>query len=122
MSRWQASTAERLPRRYGFGPGEVQALSPMHRGDVGVGALNALLQERLNPWREGLPEARGGGRAYRPGDRVLQLKNDYDLNVYNGDLGTVREIDTTEQEVMLDLDDGRKVRYPYASLFALTHA
>ena len=76
-----------------------------------------LLQERLNPYREGVPEARGGGRAYRPGDRVLQLKNDYDLKVFNGDLGTVRAIDPTEQEVVLDLDDGREVRYPYASLY-----
>jgi exodeoxyribonuclease V alpha subunit len=94
----------------------------MHRGEAGVGALNGRLQERLNPRREGLPEAFGGGRAYRPGDRVLQLRNDYDLKVYNGDLGTVRAIDPTEQEVVLDLDDGREVRYPYASLFALTHA
>jgi exodeoxyribonuclease V alpha subunit len=94
----------------------------MHRGEVGVGALNALLQERLNPYRDGLPEARGGGRAYRVGDRVLQLRNDYDLKVFNGDLGTVRAIDPTEQEVVLDLDDGREIRYPYASLFALTHA
>jgi exodeoxyribonuclease V alpha subunit len=114
--------AERLPRRYGFGPGEVQVLSPMHRGEAGVGAVNTLLQERLNPYRDGLPEARGGGRSYRPGDRVLQLRNDYDLKVFNGDLGTVRAIDPTEQEVVLDLDDGREVRYPYASLFALTHA
>jgi exodeoxyribonuclease V alpha subunit len=53
--------AERLPRRYGFGRGEVQVLSPMHRGEAGVGALNRLLQERLNPWRDGMPEALGGG-------------------------------------------------------------
>ena len=103
-------------------PGEVQVLSPMHRGEAGVGALNTLLQERLNPWRDGMPEARGGGRAYRPGDRVLQLRNDYDLKVFNGDLGTVRAVDPTEQELLLELDDGREVRYPYASLFALTHA
>jgi exodeoxyribonuclease V alpha subunit len=94
----------------------------MHRGEAGVGSLNALLQERLNPWQEGAPEARGGGRVYRPGDRVLQLKNDYDLKVFNGDLGTVRAIDPGEQEVLLALDDGRVVRYPYASLYALTHA
>jgi exodeoxyribonuclease V alpha subunit len=114
--------AERLPRRYGFERGEVQVLSPMHRGEAGVGALNTLLQERLNPWRDGMAEARGGGRSYRPGDRVLQLRNDYDLKVFNGDLGTVRAVDPTKQEVVLDLDDGREVRYPYASLFALTHA
>jgi exodeoxyribonuclease V alpha subunit len=114
--------ARRLPARYGFRPGEVQVLSPLHRGEAGVGALNLLLQERLNPPAEGKPELRGGGRAYRPGDRVLQLKNDYDLGVFNGDLGMVRAIDQEEQELVLLLDDGREVHYPSASLFALTHA
>jgi exodeoxyribonuclease V alpha subunit len=114
--------ARRLPRAFGFGPGEVQVLVPMHRGEAGVGALNALLQERLNPAREGVPEARAGGRAYRPGDRVLQLRNDYDLAVFNGDLGTVAAVDPVEQELSLALDDGRNIRYPYASLYALTHA
>jgi exodeoxyribonuclease V alpha subunit len=112
----------RLPERYGFGPSEVQVLAPMHRGDAGVGALNLRLQERLNPGREGGPEARAGGRVYRPGDRVLQLRNDYDLQVFNGDLGTVRAVDAVEQALTLALDDGREVRYPAASLFALTHA
>ncbi len=114
--------ARRLPARYGLAAGDIQVLAPMHRGDAGVGALNTLLQERLNPPREGLPEARGGGRAYRPGDRVLQLKNDYTLEVFNGDLGTVADIDQAEQEVGIALDDGRVVRYPFASLYALTHA
>ena len=53
---------------------------------------------------------------------MLQLKNDYDLEVFNGDLGTVRAIDPVEQELALALDDGREVRYPFASLYALTHA
>ncbi len=114
--------ARRLPARYGFGPGDVQVLSPMHRSQVGVGNLNLLLQERLNPGQEGAPEARGGGRVYRPGDRVLQLKNDYTLEVFNGDLGTVTAIDMTEQEVVIALDDGREVPYPFASLHQLTHA
>jgi exodeoxyribonuclease V alpha subunit len=114
--------ARRLPTAYGFGPGQVQVLVPMHRGEAGVGALNARLQEQLNPGREGVPEVRVGGRAYRPGDRVLQLKNDYDLKVFNGDLGTVQAVDPAEQEVLLALDDGREVRYPVASLYALTHA
>jgi len=70
----------------------------------------------------GLPEARGGGRVYRPDDRVLQLKNDYTLEVFNGDLGTVRDIDQAEQEVAIALDDGRVVKYPFASLYGLTHA
>jgi exodeoxyribonuclease V alpha subunit len=114
--------ARRLPARYGFGPGDVQVLAPMHRGEAGVGKLNLLLQERLNPAKEGAPEARGGGRAYRPGDRVLQLKNDYGLEVFNGDLGTVRSADIVEQELVVALDDGREVRYPFAGLHQLTHA
>ncbi len=114
--------ARRLPARYGLATGDIQVLAPMHRGDAGVGALNTLLQERLNPAREGLAEARGGGRVYRPGDRVLQLKNDYTLEVFNGDLGTVQDIDQAEQEVGIALDDGRVVRYPFGSLYALTHA
>ncbi len=114
--------ARRLPARYGYRVGDVQVLSPMHRGEAGVGTLNLRLQERLNPAKEGVPEARGGGRVYHPGDRVLQLKNDYDLKVFNGDLGTVRAIDVTEQELVVALDDGREVRYPFASLHQLTHA
>jgi exodeoxyribonuclease V alpha subunit len=94
----------------------------MHRGEAGVGALNARLQERLNPPRDGVPEARGGGRVYRPGDRVLQLRNDYGLEVFNGDLGTVRAVDPVEQELVVALDDGRAVRYPFAGLHQLAHA
>ncbi|MDQ3831883.1 MAG: ATP-binding domain-containing protein, partial [Candidatus Tectomicrobia bacterium] len=112
----------RLPARYGFGRGDIQVLAPMHRGEAGVGALNQRLQERLNPGPVGMPEARAGGRVYRPGDRILQLRNDYQLQVFNGDLGTVRRIDPVAQELVLSLDDGREVSYPYASLFALTHA
>jgi exodeoxyribonuclease V alpha subunit len=114
--------AQRLPARYGFGPSDVQVLVPMHRGEAGVGALNLRLQERLNPGREGVPEARAGGRAYRSGDRILQLRNDYELQVFNGDLGTIQAIDPVAQELLLLLDDGRAVRYPFANLFALTHA
>jgi exodeoxyribonuclease V alpha subunit len=113
---------QRLPARYDFGPGDVQVLAPMHRGEAGVSALNQRLQERLNPGHEGMPEARAGGRVYRPGDRVLQLRNDYELQVFNGDLGTVKRIDPVAQELVLSLDDGREVCYPYAGLFALTHA
>jgi exodeoxyribonuclease V alpha subunit len=112
----------RLPNRYHFRPGEVQVLAPMHRGDAGVGKLNVLLQERLNPGQEGMPELRAGGRVYRPGDRVLQLKNDYDLGIFNGDLGTVERIDPVEGELLLRLDDGRELHYPSSNLYALTHA
>jgi exodeoxyribonuclease V alpha subunit len=114
--------SQRLPGRYGFGPGDVQVLAPMHRGEAGVGALNLRLQERLNPGQEGIPEARAGGRVYRQGDRVLQLRNDYELQIFNGDLGTVQRVDPIAQELILVLDDGRELRYPFANLFALTHA
>jgi exodeoxyribonuclease V alpha subunit len=114
--------ARRLPARYGFEPGDVQVLSPMHRGEAGVGTLNRLLQEQLNPGKPGMAEAWGGGRVYRVGDRVLQLKNDYDLTVFNGDLGTVQAINPVEQELAIGWDDGRIVPYPFARLPALTHA
>jgi exodeoxyribonuclease V alpha subunit len=114
--------AERLPHRYGFQRGEIQVLVPMHRGEAGVGALNLRLQERLNPAGDGKTETRSGGRVFRLGDRVLQMRNDYDLKVFNGDLGTVGPLDPVEQEVVVRLDDGRDVRYPTASLFALNHA
>jgi exodeoxyribonuclease V alpha subunit len=90
----------------------------MHRGEAGVGALNLLLQERLNPPRDDMPELRSGGL----GDRVLQLKNDYDLGVFNGDLGTVLAVDPIAQSLDIVLDDGRTVRYPSSALFSLTHA
>jgi exodeoxyribonuclease V alpha subunit len=114
--------ARRIPARGRYRPADIQVLSPMHRGEVGVGRLNALLQERLNPGTEGVAELRVGGRAYRVGDRVLQQKNDYDLGVFNGDLGTVTAVDPVEQELTLRLDDGREVRYPAASVYALSHA
>jgi exodeoxyribonuclease V alpha subunit len=114
--------AQRLPARYAFRPGDVQVLVPMHRGEAGVGTLNQRLQERLNPGREGQAEARAAGRIYRVGDRVLQLRNDYELEVFNGDLGMVEALDPVEQQLTLRLDDGRDVAYPYASLYALTHA
>jgi exodeoxyribonuclease V alpha subunit len=114
--------ARRIPARGRYRPSDIQVLVPMHRGAAGVGALNTALQERLNPARAGLPEVRAGGRVYRAGDRVLQLRNDYELGLFNGDLATIQHVDRDEQEVLLRLDDGREVAYPTASLHALTHA
>ena len=76
----------------------------------------------VGPMPSAYPAGGSGGRVYRPGDRVLQLRNDYTLEVFNGDLGTVRAIDHTEQEMAVELDDGRLVPYPFASLYSLTHA
>lgn len=111
--------ARRLPARYDVLPAEVQVLTPMRRGEIGVDALNGLLQARLNPGREGEPEARAGGRVLRAGTRVLAQKNNYDLQVFNGDLGVVRAVDGEAQELVIVLDDGREVRYPFASLHEL---
>jgi exodeoxyribonuclease V alpha subunit len=87
---------EELPRR-GFLPNDTQVIAPLYRGEAGVTRLNELLQERLNPPATGRAEVRRGGRLFRVGDRVLQLVNDYDKNVFNGDIGIVSGVDATQQ-------------------------
>jgi exodeoxyribonuclease V alpha subunit len=85
-----------LPRQ-GFEPQDVQVIAPLHRGAAGVSKLNDVLQETLNPRQQGRFEVRRGGRMLRVGDRVLQLVNDYDKNVFNGDIGVVSGLDLKEQ-------------------------
>jgi exodeoxyribonuclease V alpha subunit len=115
-------TQRRLPARYGFDPlADIQVLTPMHRGPIGAGQLNAALQATLNPARSGAAEVLRGGRVFRVGDRVLQLRNDYDKGVYNGDLGRIVAIDGTEQAVQVRMDE-RDVWYDFADLDALTLA
>jgi exodeoxyribonuclease V alpha subunit len=111
--------AERIPNRFGFDAiGDVQVLAPMHRGELGTGALNRALQERLNPAR-GEPELVRGERAFRRGDKVMQLRNDYDKGVFNGDIGVILAID--EQSIRVELD-GRIASYERAELDQLVHA
>ena len=85
--------ARRIPARFGLDPRrDVQVLCPMHRGPAGAGNLNLLLQEALTPYREGAPERRYGGRVFRVGDKVTQLRNNYDkgtAGVFNGTTGVV---------------------------------
>jgi exodeoxyribonuclease V alpha subunit len=88
--------AEVLPAR-GFKPSDVQVIAPIYRGAAGVSRLNDVLQERLNPAAAGRTELRRGGRLIRVGDRVLQLVNDYDKNVFNGDIGAVSGMDPVQQ-------------------------
>jgi exodeoxyribonuclease V alpha subunit len=76
----------RLPRRYGLQTHDVQVLSPMHRGELGAGNLNQLLQEALTA---GAPGIQRGARQYRVGDKVMQVRNDYDKEVWNGDIGVI---------------------------------
>ena len=113
--------AERIPAHLGCAPSDVQVLAPMHRGAVGVGALNARLQQALNPPRKGAAELRAHGRLFREGDRVMQLRNDYGRSVFNGDLGTVERVDPEEGEIAVRLEDQRLIRYRTGDLWELTH-
>jgi len=96
--------AEELPRK-GLKPSDIQVIAPVYRGAAGVSRLNELLQERLNPPTPGRAEVRRGGRLIRVGDRVLQLVNDYDKGVFNGDIGVVSGLDTVQQLVRVAFPD-----------------
>ena len=110
--------AERIPARFGFDAiADVQVLAPMHRGELGTAALNHALQQKLNP--EGPPELARGDRRFRRGDKVMQLRNDYDKNVFNGDIGVVLSI--VEDSLTVDFD-GRIATYERAELDQLVHA
>jgi exodeoxyribonuclease V alpha subunit len=101
---------------------DVQVLCPMHRGPAGAGVLNERLQEALTPARPGLPERRYGGRLFREGDKVTQLRNNYDKEVFNGALGVVTRIALEDQYLEVHLDDDRRVRYDFDELDELAHA
>ena len=112
--------ARRIPRRFGLDPArDVQVLTPMIRGTLGSRNLNHRLQAVLNPDPPALVE-RFGWR-FAPGDRVMETRNDYDRDVFNGDLGTVASIDSTEEALSVDFD-GRLVVYPFAELDTLVPA
>jgi exodeoxyribonuclease V alpha subunit len=108
-----------LPRRHGLDPWEdIQVITPMHRGPIGAGQLNTALQAALNP--RGTEVVRGT-RLFRTGDKVMQLRNNYDKDVFNGDIGRIRRIDLEEQEVHIRFDD-RVVPFEFADLDELTLA
>ena len=109
---------ERLPRAYRESPDRIQVLTPMQRGVVGAANLNLLLQQALNPSG---PSLGRGGYTYRQGDRVMQLCNNYAKDVFNGDLGYIREVDTEERTLKVDFD-GKKVEYDVTELDELTLA
>lgn len=114
---------ERVPQAFGFDPTtEVQVIAPMHRGPVGCQRLNEALQSSLNARVS--QEIRRGGRVFRPGDRVMQLRNDYDREVFNGDIGYVVGLTTDESDgeaLLVDMD-GRQITYGVDDLDALTLA
>ncbi|MBD2472285.1 ATP-dependent RecD-like DNA helicase [Nostoc sp. FACHB-145] len=108
--------------RLGFNPSsDVQVLCPMSRGLVGTRNLNMVLQGLINPPSPDKAEIVRSGMTLRVGDRVIQQMNDYDREVFNGDLGTILNIDTEEQEVTVDYS-GRPVVYDYADLNEITLA
>jgi exodeoxyribonuclease V alpha subunit len=115
--------AERIPARFGLDAvRDVQVLAPMHRGELGTAALNAALQQRLNPEREGGVEIARGERSFRLGDKVMQLRNDYDKGVYNGDLGVIVEMAPDGARLKIELGDGRTAEYERGELDQLVHA
>jgi exodeoxyribonuclease V alpha subunit len=107
----------RIPARFGLEPiRDIQVLSPMNRGSLGVRELNTRLQEALNPARPGQETVERFGWRFRAGDKVMQTENNYDKDVFNGDIGLIRRIDAVEQEVVVRYDDEREVRYAYGEL------
>ncbi len=106
-------TKERIPRRFGFDPvDDIQVLTPMHKGVVGAGNLNVELQKVLNPVENGVLR---GGFSFRVSDKVMQVKNNYDKEVFNGDIGRITSIDPEHQEITISFD-GRDIPYDYTDL------
>ena len=118
--------ARRIPAKFGLDPvRDVQVLTPMHRGPVGAGTLNALMQEVLTPQRDETPEKRYGGRVFRVGDKVTQLRNNYNkgkAGIFNGTVGTVTGLSLHEQTLTVLTDEDELVDYDFAELDELAHA
>jgi exodeoxyribonuclease V alpha subunit len=139
--------ASRIPAKFGLdASSDIQVLSPMHRGAAGVSNLNRTLQEKLNPPVEGMPSLPHGPRTFRVGDRVMQIRNDYERQIFNGDMGEIRAIDLETHTVTVNFDavkadtvkadaiqadfispdssgpDGLFVKYEFAQLDELVHA
>ena len=123
---------EKLPKYCGISPFEVQVLTPMRKGNLGVQTLNQILQKYLNPEDKNKPEHLYGDTIFRVGDKVMHTRNNYQLEweivskynipidkgvgVFNGDMGTIREIYSYNQTLVVEFDDMRKVTYPFSAL------
>jgi exodeoxyribonuclease V alpha subunit len=118
--------ARRIPARFGLDPHrDIQVLAPMHRGPAGAGNLNALLQAALTPEHDNTPEKRYGGRVFRVGDKVTQLRNNYTkgaAGVFNGTLGVITSLSLPEQTVTVLTDEDEQIDYDFAELDELAHA
>lgn len=123
----------RLPSKMKIPPADIQVLTPTRRGEMGTKNLNRLLQEALNPQRDDKKEKAFGDYVFREGDRVMQIRNNYDImwcsadgrsagsGIYNGDIGTVKTIDSAAETLTVDFE-GRIATYGFESLMELEHA
>ena len=123
---------QKMPKYVNAEPYDIQVLTPMRKGLLGVERLNKILQEYLNPPEKGKQEKEYGDRLFREGDKVMQIKNNYQLEwevttkygmtidkglgIFNGDMGIIREINTYEESITVKFDEQRKVKYPYSLL------
>ncbi|WP_329420745.1 SF1B family DNA helicase RecD2 [Streptomyces sp. NBC_01268] len=118
--------SRRIPAKFGLDPRrDVQVLAPMHRGPAGAGALNGLLQQAITPARPDLAEKRFGGRVFRVGDKVTQVRNNYEKGangVFNGTVGVVASLDPVEQRLVVRTDEDEEVPYDFDELDELAHA
>lgn len=114
-----ALVTQRIPSKYGLNPfQDIQVLAPMRRGIIGIDNLNTVLQEQLNP--RGTPLL-WAGRRFLQGDKVMQIRNNYKREVFNGDIGLIASINTTEQEMIVRMDD-REIIYAFSDLDELVLA
>ena len=123
---------EKLPRYVDAKPYDIQVLTPMRKGLLGVERLNRILQEYLNPPDRSKREHEQGGQVFREGDKVMQIRNNYQIEweirgrygipvergvgIFNGDLGVIREINLHTERVTVEFDEQRMVEYPCSAL------
>ena len=113
---------ERIPQKFGFDAvHDIQVIAPIYRGPAGVTVLNDSLQEKLNPAANNKPERRLFGTVFRLGDKVMQTQNNYDKDVYNGDIGFIQSMDVIEQNLTANFD-GRTVTFDWSEADQLTLA
>lgn len=104
---------ERIPKRFGLDSiDDIQVMTPMHRGFLGSSSLNAVLQEALNPGEAQLVR---GEKKYKTGDKVMQIRNNYEKDVFNGDIGRIKSIDSEDQKMIVSFD-GRHIEYDFHEL------
>ncbi len=111
----------RIPKKFGARSEEIQVLIPMYRGEAGIHELNSRIQDALNPGSALKPERKIGNNSFRVGDKVLQLKNNYDKKVFNGDIGIIKDILPIEKEIIIDFES-REVVFGWNEMDEITLA